>query len=176
MGKALAIRDNSFESDSFESDSFESDDLWEAHPISKDRPHYGPFTLRPRIRSEFISGSEMDTALTGVLEVENERKAPMIAKTEPRFRLGQIVATPGALDALEKARQTATEFLQRHARGDWGDVCHEDRQANDDALIDGSRLLSAFRTTLGEKIWIIPEAVDDSGHRAATTILLPSEY
>jgi len=28
---------------------------------------------------------------------------------------------------------------------------------------------------LGEKIWIITEAADESGHRAATTILLPSE-
>jgi hypothetical protein len=43
-------------------------------------------------------------------------------------------------------------------------------------LIDGSRLLSAYRTALGEKLWIITEAVDDSGNRAATTILLPSEY
>ena len=55
-----------------------------------------------------------------------------------------------------------------------GDVC--DEQANDDALIDGFRLLSAYRTSLGEKLWIITEAADDSGHRAATTILLPSEY
>jgi hypothetical protein len=43
-------------------------------------------------------------------------------------------------------------------------------------LLDGSRLLSAHRTSLGEKIWIITEAADESGHRVATTILLPSEY
>jgi hypothetical protein len=52
----------------------------------------------------------------------------------------------------------------------------EDRQANEQALLDGSRLLSANRTSLGEKIWIITEATDESGNRAATTILLPSEY
>lgn len=57
-----------------------------------------------------------------------------------------------------------------------GDVCEEDRQANDQALLDGSRLRSAYRTSSGEKIWIITEAVDDSGNRAATTVLLPSEY
>jgi hypothetical protein len=101
---------------------------------------------------------------------------PMIAKSQPKFCLGQVVATPGALEALGKARQSAAEFLQRHARGDWGEVCDDDRQANDQALIDGSRLLSAYRTSLGEKIWIITEAVDDAGKRAATTILLPSEY
>jgi hypothetical protein len=67
-------------------------------------------------------------------------------------------------------------FCSPFVRGDWGDVCEEDRQANDDALLDGSRLLSAHRTSLGEKLWIITEAVDDSGNRAATAILLPSEY
>ncbi len=100
----------------------------------------------------------------------------MIAKSQPNFSLGQIVATPGALESLEKAGQTAAEFLQRHVQGDWGDVCEEDRQLNDYALIDGSRLLSAYRTSLGEKLWIITEAVDDAGKRAATTVLLPSEY
>ena|ERR1700722_15051561 len=100
----------------------------------------------------------------------------MIAKAQPKFSLGQIVATPGALEALRKARQSASEFLQRHAQGDWGEVCEEDRQLNDRALLEGSRILSAYRTSHGEKIWIITEATDDSGKRAATTILLPSEY
>jgi hypothetical protein len=70
---------------------------------------------------------------------------------------------------------SAIHFLQRHAHGDWGEVDEEDRQANADALIDGSRLLSAYRTSLGEKLWIITEAAghangvqhsckDDRGH------------
>jgi hypothetical protein len=100
----------------------------------------------------------------------------MIAQLHPKFSLGQIVATPGALEALEKAGQAATESLQRHSRGDWGDVCEEDRRLNDEALIDGSRLLSAYHTSLGEKVWLITEAAEDSGKRSATTILLPSEY
>jgi len=99
-----------------------------------------------------------------------------IANVQPKFPLGQIVVTPGALEALEKAGQTPTEFLQRHLRGDWGDVCEEDGRLNDQALIDGSRILSAYRTSLGDKVWIITEAVDDTGNRAATTVLLPSEY
>jgi hypothetical protein len=100
----------------------------------------------------------------------------MIAQLHPKFSPGRIVATPAALEALDKSGQSPTVFLNRHVVGDWGDVCHEDRQANDQSLLDGSRLLSAYRTSLGEKIWIITEAVDDSGNRAATTILLPSEY
>ena len=98
----------------------------------------------------------------------------MISKNHSKFPPGQILATPGA---LEKARQTSAEsFSSGSPRGDWGDVYEEDRRLNDEALINGSRLLSAYRTALGEKLWIITEAADDSGKRAATTILLPSEY
>jgi hypothetical protein len=100
----------------------------------------------------------------------------MIAKIEPRFPLGQTVATPGALEALDRSRQSPAEFLSRHVSGDWGEVDAEDQKANEQALIDGTRLLSAYRTSLGVKFWIITEAVDDAGSRAATTILLPSEY
>jgi hypothetical protein len=100
----------------------------------------------------------------------------LIAKAQPKFSLGQIVATPGALEALRKAGQSAAHFVQRHAQGDWGDLCDEDREANNRALQDGSRLLSAYRTGVGEKLWIITEAADDAGNRAATTVLLPEEY
>ena len=55
-------------------------------------------------------------------------------------------------------------------------VCEEDKRANDQALVDGSRLLSAYTTLLGVKIWIITEAADDEGRRAATTAILPEEY
>jgi hypothetical protein len=87
------------------------------------------------------------------------------------FSLGQIVATPGALSALEKAGQSASQFLVRHALGDWGDLCVEDKQANAEALQEKLRLLSAYRLTDGTKIWVITEA-----DRSVTTVLLPSEY
>lgn len=95
----------------------------------------------------------------------------------PKFHLGQVLATPGALEALDASGQSPADFLARHVRGDWGDdLSEEDRRLNDDALIDGSRLLSAYRTLKGVKLWIITEAQDDEGHRAATTLLLPEEY
>ena len=87
-----------------------------------------------------------------------------------KFDLGQIVATPGALEALGSAGQSPAEFLTRHVQGDWGEVDDEDKQANDDALKTGARLLSAY-TALDERIWIITEA-----DRSSTCILLPSEY
>jgi hypothetical protein len=95
---------------------------------------------------------------------------------KPKFNLGQILATPGALEALQESGQNVQFFLARHVRGDWGEVCASDAQLNDQALVDGSRLLSAYRTLKGTRIWIITEAADDQGHRVATTALLPSEY
>jgi len=80
-------------------------------------------------------------------------------------QLGQIVVTPGALVALAAAATSPSTLLRRHASG-----------ANDEALRDGSRLLSAYTVAEGIKVWIITEAADDDGHRAATTLLLPEEY
>ena len=93
-----------------------------------------------------------------------------------KFPLGRLAATPGALEAMEASGQTAEFFLARHASGDYGEVNDEDRRLNDEALIHGDRILSAYRTLKGVKLWVITEAADDNGHRAATTILLPDEY
>jgi hypothetical protein len=92
------------------------------------------------------------------------------------FSLGQIVGTPAALEAITEAGQSPQFFLAKHIAGDWGEVCDGDKLLNDQALIDGSRLLSAYRTLKNVRIWIITEAADDNGRRAATTFLLPSEY
>ncbi len=93
-----------------------------------------------------------------------------------KFSLGQVVGTPGAISAIEASGQTPDYFLDRHVRGDWGEVCQEDWQLNQDSLIDGSRILSVFRTLKGKRLYVITEAKDDQGHRAATTILLPEDY
>ncbi len=95
---------------------------------------------------------------------------------KPLFKLGQVVATPGALEALGNAGQQPWEFLAQHVQGQWGDLDDEDRRLNDEAVKDGSRLLSAYTLKTGQKAWVITEATDDQGHRAATTILLPDEY
>ena len=90
---------------------------------------------------------------------------------QPLFDLGQLVATPGALAALEKTGQNAMEFLSRHATGDWGDLPKEDKDENQLSLEKGFRLLSSYRTSAGDKIWVITES-----DRAHTTLLLPEEY
>ena len=84
---------------------------------------------------------------------------------------GSDAATPGALSALGKNETDCSEYLGRHLRGDWGDLCSEDKEANLEALKKGLRILSAYRLPDGTKVWIITEA-----DRSVTTALLPSEY
>lgn len=92
--------------------------------------------------------------------------------SKPKFALGRLVATPQALQSLEESGQSPSEFLDRHVQGDWGDVCEEDKQLNDQSVIDGSRILSSYTTLKGStKIWVITEA-----DRSSTCVLLPSEY
>ena len=90
---------------------------------------------------------------------------------KPLFTLGHVVATPGALAAIEKAGQQPGDFLARHISGDWGDVPPEDIKENELSLQQGFRLLSAYHTSAGDKLWVITEA-----DRSSTCILLPEEY
>jgi len=95
----------------------------------------------------------------------------MSAKNVPvaLFRLGHIVATPNAL--LKLSQDDILQGIQRHQAGDWGDVDDHDRQANDRALTDGSRLVSVYYSAKQIKFWIITEA-----DRSATTVLMPEDY
>ncbi|WP_285374215.1 hypothetical protein [Pseudomonas sp. lyk4-TYG-107] len=91
--------------------------------------------------------------------------------TKPMSELGALVITKGA-DALMRGLKINPFFyFYRHLQGDWGDICDEDRQTNEDALISGNRLMSVYNVIAEERIWIITEA-----DRSVTTILLPEEY
>lgn len=106
-----------------------------------------------------------------MLTPENGRKTEK-PETSHRFELGDVYLTPGAVEALEEADVLGLRYLTRHAMGDWGDVSDDDKRANDRALVDGSRIFSAYILPVtGEKIWIITEA-----DRSKTTFLLPDEY
>ncbi|WP_186222580.1 hypothetical protein [Burkholderia gladioli] len=91
---------------------------------------------------------------------------------KPLFSLGRVLATPGAIDLLDRTGINADYLLRRHQSGDWGVVCASDARSNDLAVVNRTRILSAYE--LGphrERLWIITEA-----NRRATTLLLPSEY
>ena len=89
----------------------------------------------------------------------------------PKFDLGQVVSTPGALDALTRYGISPLSLLARHITGDFGDIDQEDWKANIAASQYGSRVLSAYAIAPDAVIWIITE-----GDRSATTLLLPAEY
>ena len=89
--------------------------------------------------------------------------------TKPKFSLGEVVATAHAMATLTNIDMQLA--LQRHVTGDWGKVGKEDRQANEQALLNGTRLLSIYQSSKGVKFWIITEA-----DRSATTVLLPEDY
>jgi len=93
-----------------------------------------------------------------------------------KFELGKAVATPGALEVIEAAGQEPCFFIQKHVSGDWGSVDADDARANDAAIRTGERILSVYQTLLGVEVWVMTEATDDAGVRAATTLLLPDEY
>lgn len=88
-----------------------------------------------------------------------------------RFNLGTVVATPRAAEAICTAKQTPYEFLARHVRGDWGEIPPEDWEENEFSICRDLRILSAYRTRCGARIWVITEA-----DRSVTTLLLPEEY
>ncbi|WKZ86460.1 hypothetical protein N5B55_05760 [Ralstonia pickettii] len=95
-----------------------------------------------------------------------------VPSSVPLFALGHVVATPGALDLLDRTGINASALLHRHRQGDWGTVCAEDAQSNIEAVLVRARIFSAYE--LGsrcERLWIITEA-----DRRVTTLLLPTEY
>lgn len=86
-----------------------------------------------------------------------------------KIPLGQVVMTTNALRTL-RLDEVSTALVS-HAHGDWGDVCPEDRAANEQALAHGGRLFSVYHDGHGVKFWIITEY-----DRSATTVLLPEDY
>ncbi len=88
-----------------------------------------------------------------------------------KFEFGTIVATRGVMEHVNSDAEILFPYIARHASGDWGEICDEDKIANADALKNGMRLMSVYRLPDGEKIWIITE-----WDRSVTTVLFPHEY
>jgi hypothetical protein len=102
---------------------------------------------------------------------EDPAGCPPPASVTPKFDLGQVVATPGALNALAQHQISPLTLISRHVRADFGDIDQADWQTNLAALRYGQRIVSAYTIAPDEVIWIISE-----GDRSVTTLLLPSEY
>jgi len=102
----------------------------------------------------------------------------------PLFELGHVVATASVNEQLAQPhRSVVIQWLQRHARGDWGDIHPDDNGLNEAAITSGARILSVY--TVPDElaahcddptVWIITDAADDRGNRTTTTVLYPTEY
>ena len=95
----------------------------------------------------------------------------MTTFSQALFSVGRLVATPGALQCAQERGIHLMGLLSRHVRGDWGDLCDEDKRENEFALGKNLRLFSSYKVGSDCKFWIITEA-----DRSATTVLLPDEY
>lgn len=108
-----------------------------------------------------------------------DQRPKKILSPLPRFALGMVYTTHGARDAMQQHQVNPLDLLDRHVRGDWGDTCAEDAQANEHALKIGARLFSVYvlsppaesEIQSSTTIWLITEA-----DRSVTTFLLPDEY
>ena len=122
---------------------------------------------------------------TSSLASSSPNVVTIIYSSSAKFPLGQIVATPGALELLQETGFSAAALISRHVHADWGDVHDEDRAENDFAVTRRLRILSCYRLVDAERlaatpkdkrsslpaIWIITEA-----DRSVTTLLRPDEY
>ncbi len=119
------------------------------------------FSLRLRDQS--------DTDLTQLLAPRPHLTLQLRVTRVPRFDLGRLCITANAAKNLP-----AREVLQavaRHVSGDWGLLDPHDRQQNENALRHGSRLVSIYRSSTGQRFYVITEA-----SREFTTVLLPEDY
>jgi hypothetical protein len=151
----------------------------EMQPLQQDAIFYGYRVGWDEELTHFNqSDLELSSAQWGFPIVQDEGFVPCrlsevqtAERGERKFPLGQLAATPGAMEALARNSQEPTEFLRRHWCGDWGQLDKEDIAENEFSLVKGFRLLSRYTLADGTAIYIITEA-----DRSATTILLPSEY
>ena len=89
---------------------------------------------------------------------------------EPKFKIGEAYATAAVTQWAGEQAIDLTKLMWRHHCGEWGDLCDDDKTANDEALENGDRILSTYQIS-GRKIFIITEH-----DRSRTTIMLSSEY
>src|SRR4051794_33066082 len=98
------------------------------------------------------------TTTVSAVRKEHVHMESLPDEVHAKFPLGSLVATPGALELLERAGRHPLEFIIRHLEGDWGDLDEHDKLVNEQALVHGDRLLSSYTLTGNQRLWVISEA------------------
>ena len=93
--------------------------------------------------------------------------------------MGKVVCTATLNNTMSENSRFAKEVLlalKRYAMKDWGELCEEDKQINDDALKypDDLYIFAAYKTCKG-KIYIITNRISETAGDNATTICFPDE-
>lgn len=83
-----------------------------------------------------------------------------------RLVLGQLYATPDVLAACERAGVKLLALLERHTRGDGGELgCHNIQESK------GMRVKSSYPLSRVTTVWVVTEP-----DRSVTLLLLPEEF
>jgi hypothetical protein len=118
------------------------------------------------------SPSTKETDMTAPVNHQQQQEPAQKASCKAcgEFKIGAVVATPAAMEVLTEEGVFFLHLVARHVRGDFGNVCPDDAEANREAIVNGSRILSSYPVG-NQDVWVITEA-----DRTVTTILLPSDY
>lgn len=87
-----------------------------------------------------------------------------------QFPIGALIISEGVDRMVRAGTDDPFQFLQRHARGDWGDVPADQWEANVAGMHSDAKLESFYVASNGQRIRIYTEA-----DRSATHIVLASE-
>ena len=99
------------------------------------------------------------------------RTQPTKLRMPARITPGCVFVSVGAINALDTVRAPVVHFLIRHMRGDWGGLTDEDWQRNEQAVTGETYLLSSYRLSNGQKLWL-----HTTRDRSATFVMLPAEF
>mgnify|MGYP005877503395 CR=1 FL=1 len=97
----------------------------------------------------------------------NEESIPLFL-----IPLAETAGVNASRSSDKQFAQFVKKSLGRYFLQDWGEMCEEDKKANNWSLNHDERILASYSDKENDyKIWIITEA-----DRSITTILFPDEY
>ncbi len=88
------------------------------------------------------------------------------------FELGKITMTPSAISIIASFKVAIGDLLDRHQRGDYGEISEKDWRENTLALLPETveRVMSVYNVGT-EKLWVITDP-----DRNVTTLLTEEDF
>lgn len=92
---------------------------------------------------------------------------------KPLFKLGIVVATPAAKEAVKEAGVEMRRLLEMHITGNWGIIPDSDKKQNDLAVSTNNTIRSVYVIVAHPTKTV---CITTERDRISTTIFLPEEY